>query len=168
MSHTTGTPPGVHLEIMVPVIQFPRLPGQSAPPSPPTTVVEAAQSALTPTLEQVHLRPVDPHGQNNSPGDQGKQAEIAVYTTRNKLFRRFRFPRIPALVQPFRVLVSRRPSASHSGTLDIVDDQYLLAVSFASEADNSQIALQPAIHAVVILLDKEGIPVNYRVDGTLG
>ncbi len=108
------------------------------------------------------------------------QGEKLTYTTREGLFGLFRIKAVAAqgrlyLLQVLRLSRGGRQKQRRTGEAAGqmgATDELAFTISYTSDDDTSSSAslstLTPGLNRVEILLDEEGIPVSYNIDGAEG
>lgn len=133
--------------------------------------------------EQVRLLVLEREGLQRPAREQGEpilQGEKLTYTTREGLFGLFRIKAVVAQGQHYLLQVLRQGGASEqkqrrtgeaAGQMGVTDE-LVFTISYTSAGDISSSAssstLTPGLNRVEILLDEEGIPVSYSIDGAEG
>jgi hypothetical protein len=162
------TSPVVNLEVIVPYIVLPA--GQAASASTLSTSANPEQSQHG-TQEQVRIRPL-----SQASSDQQEQTgTAATYSTQKGPFRLFRIKDIPATGQPMLLQILRSWQAKHQSANEQdeqhpwISDELVLSCRFLQQDQPAEAlqeqSLSPGINQVIILVDKDGIPVSYSIDG---
>lgn len=125
-------------------------------------------------LEQVRLSSIDiqdPQRPPQSHEQQCRQGEASTYTSWRGLFRLFRIKAIP--MQRWATLVQVLRKSSRQTKSDAADFQVTESLPCKIEyqyvtTNNSPLHIEviPGLTRVVIVLDEDGIPITYNVDGS--
>lgn len=157
--------PKIQLEVTVPHIFLPTV-----------DKLSEAEHASTPNeeTEQVHLLPLET--QSQSQAQQSTKGQASTYATQKAHFCLFRFNNLSAQGKAILLQIRRQWKRSHLGRQPIkqdsdhlwVTDELTCTIEYhhsTSQNSSTHLELIPGHNRVAIVLDEDGTPTSYSIDG---
>lgn len=151
------TLPDVNLEVIVPRILLPEEQNSRHEDIPPRA---ASRETTSPATIEARLLSIQQ-------GREPAQGEESTHATEQRLFHLFRFKHILAQGHLHLLQVVRK----RENARDIVTDELAFSLEYrraGSEDAPDEALATPEQHRVVVVLDEEGLPVSYSIDGVRG